>query len=96
MGRRASLSSGSFLSRRSVVGAGLTLPIALGAKAETYPSRSPHMIVPFAAGGPTDVLTRIAAEQVGPRLGQQIIVESRAGAGGNIAGEYAGSKDSFL
>ena len=88
MGRRASLSSGSFLSRRSVVGAGLTLPIALGAKAETYPSRSPHMIVPFAPGGPTDVLTRIAAEQVGPRLGQQIVVESRAGAGGNIAGEY--------
>src|SRR3974390_2275032 len=88
MGRKASVSSRSFLSRRSVIGVGLTLPVAFGAKAETYPSRSPHMIVPFAAGGPTDVLARIVAEQVGPRLGQQIIVESRAGAGGNIAGEY--------
>ena len=88
MGRKASVSSRSFLSRRSVIGVGLTLPVAFGAKAETYPSRSPHMIVPFAAGGPTDVLARIVAEQVGPRFGQQIIVESRAGAGGNIAGEY--------
>ncbi|MGN6569900.1 MAG: Bug family tripartite tricarboxylate transporter substrate binding protein [Pseudolabrys sp.] len=80
---------GSRWSRRAVLGAALGAPFALGARAaDDYPSRPPHMIVPFAAGGPTDVLTRIAAEQVGPRLGQQIVVESRAGAGGNIAAEY--------
>jgi len=71
-----------------VLGAALGAPFALSARADDYPSRPPHMIVPFAAGGPTDVLTRIAAEQVGPRLGQQVIVESRTGAGGNIAAEY--------
>jgi tripartite-type tricarboxylate transporter receptor subunit TctC len=79
---------GSRWSRRAVLGAALGAPFALGARADDYPSRPPHMIVPFAAGGPTDVLTRIAAEQVGPRLGQQVIVESRTGAGGNIAAEY--------
>ncbi|HET9615570.1 MAG TPA: tripartite tricarboxylate transporter substrate binding protein, partial [Pseudolabrys sp.] len=78
-------SFGSRWSRRSVLGAALGAPFALSARADDYPSRPPHMIVPFAAGGPTDVLTRIAAEQVGPRLGQQVIVESRTGAGGNIA-----------
>ena len=79
---------GSHWSRRAVLGAALGAPFALSARADDYPSRPPHMVVPFAAGGPTDVLTRIAAEQVGPRLRQQIVVESRAGAGGNIAAEY--------
>ena len=79
---------GSRWSRRAVLGAALGAPFALTARADDYPSRPPHMIVPFAAGGPTDVLTRIAGDQVGPRLGQQIVVESRAGAGGNIAAEY--------
>ncbi|HEX9465220.1 MAG TPA: tripartite tricarboxylate transporter substrate binding protein [Alphaproteobacteria bacterium] len=59
------------------------------AKADTYPARIPHMIVPFPAGGPTDVLARIAAGQVGPRLGSQIVVENKSGAGGNIAAEFA-------
>src|SRR5690242_4406027 len=79
---------GSHWSRRTVLGAALGAPFALSARADDYPSRPPHMIVPFAAGGPTDVLTRIAADQVGPRIGQQVIVESRTGAGGNIAAEY--------
>jgi tripartite-type tricarboxylate transporter receptor subunit TctC len=47
------------------------------------------VIVPFPAGGPTDVLARIAAERVSPGLGQALIVENRSGAGGNIAGEMA-------
>ncbi len=38
-------------------------------------------------GGPTDVLTRIAAERVSPALGQPLVVESRTGAGGDLAGE---------
>lgn len=74
-------------SRRAVLGAALGAPFALQARADTYPSRNPRMIIPFAAGGPTDVLARIAAERVSGRLGQQVIVESRVGAGGNIAGD---------
>jgi tripartite-type tricarboxylate transporter receptor subunit TctC len=76
-------------SRRALLGAALGAPFAFRALAETYPSRSPRLIVPFPAGGPTDVLARIAAERVSPSLGQQLIVENRAGAGGNLAGEMA-------
>jgi tripartite-type tricarboxylate transporter receptor subunit TctC len=76
-------------SRRAVLGAALGMPFAGPARAQTYPTRNPRMIVPFAAGGPTDVMARIAAERVSPGLGQQIVVESRAGAGGNIAAELA-------
>jgi tripartite-type tricarboxylate transporter receptor subunit TctC len=74
-------------SRRAVLGAALGVPFARSARAQTYPSRNPHVIVPFAAGGPTDVLTRIAADRVSPALGQKLVVESRAGAGGNLAAE---------
>jgi tripartite-type tricarboxylate transporter receptor subunit TctC len=74
-------------SRRTVLGAVLGAPLVRSAWAQAYPTRNPRMIVPFAAGGPTDVLARIAAERVSPGLGQQVVVESRAGAGGNIAAE---------
>lgn len=82
-------SAGSRWSRRAVLGATLAAPFVLSARADTYPSRNPHMIVPFPAGGPTDVLARIAAGQISPRLGPQIVVENRSGAGGNIAAEFA-------
>ena len=51
------------------------------------------MIVPFAAGGPTDVMARIAADKISPGLGQPIVVESRAGAGGNLAAELVVRSD---
>jgi tripartite-type tricarboxylate transporter receptor subunit TctC len=76
-------------SRRALLGAALGAPFAVRAAADTYPSRNPRLIVPFPAGGPTDVLARIAAERVSPSLGQQLIVENRSGAGGNLAGEMA-------
>ena len=76
-------------SRRTLLGAALGAPLAFGAGAQTYPSRNLRLIVPFPAGGPTDVLARIAAERVKEGLGQPLIVENRAGAGGNIAGEMA-------
>ena len=62
---------------------GLTGP----AVAEDFPSRSMVMIIPFAAGGPTDVLGRIIAQRMGEVLGQTIVVENVGGAGG-----MAGSK----
>jgi len=74
-------------SRRAVLGAALGAPFAWPASAQAYPSRNPRLIVPFAAGGPTDVLARVAAEKVSPGLGQQVVVESRPGAGGNLAAD---------
>ena len=60
------------------------LLVAVTAHAE-YPERPITLIVPFAAGGPTDVITRIIAEPIARRLGHQIVVENVTGAGGTIA-----------
>jgi tripartite-type tricarboxylate transporter receptor subunit TctC len=55
-----------------------------GASAQTYPTRPVTMIVPFAAGGPTDRIARIVAEGMRPTLGQPIVVEDVSGASGTI------------
>ena len=57
------------------------VPVAV---AETYPDRAVRVIVPFAAGGPTDTTARIIAQGLSERLGQQFYVENSVGAGGNI------------
>src|SRR5438067_13935166 len=54
------------------------------ATAQVYPSRPITMVVPLAPGGSTDVIGRIMAEAMRPRLGQAVIVENTAGAGGTI------------
>ena len=54
------------------------------ASAQTYPNKPIRMIIPFAPGGGTDILGRIIALKLGEALGQQVIVENRAGAGGKI------------
>jgi tripartite-type tricarboxylate transporter receptor subunit TctC len=51
--------------------------------AQTFPSRPITLIVPFAAGGPLDTVTRTLSEQVGAELGQRVVVENMAGAGGS-------------
>jgi len=61
---------------------------AAPAQAETYPSRPPHMIVTFAAGGSSDIMARTAAKAMSEGLGQNIVVENRPGAGGNVGAEY--------
>lgn len=53
-----------------------------GVSAQTYPTRPITMIVPFTAGGPTDVVARIVGEHMSKTLGQQIIIENVVGAGG--------------
>ncbi|MBR0776747.1 tripartite tricarboxylate transporter substrate binding protein BugD [Bradyrhizobium diazoefficiens] len=55
------------------------------AQAQTYPARSITMIVPFAAGGPTDVISRIVTAHMAQTLGQSIIIENVVGAGGTTA-----------
>ena len=59
--------------------------IAAHAQAQVYPTRSITMIVPFAAGGPTDVVARIVTGHMAQTLGQSIIVENLVGAGGTTA-----------
>jgi tripartite-type tricarboxylate transporter receptor subunit TctC len=61
------------------------LPIAAPAQAQDYPTRTITMIVPFAAGGPTDVISRIVTGHMAQTLGQSIIIENVVGAGGTTA-----------
>jgi tripartite-type tricarboxylate transporter receptor subunit TctC len=56
--------------------------------ADNYPSRPIQMIIPFAAGGPTDIVGRVMAAKMGELLGQTFVVEDRVGAGGTIGTDY--------
>ena len=53
------------------------------ARAQAYPARPVRWIVGFAAGGPQDIVARLLAQSLSERLGQQFVIENRAGAGGN-------------
>ena len=57
------------------------------ARAQAYPARPVRWIVGFAAGGPQDIVARLLAQSLSERLGQQFVIENRAGAGGNIGTE---------
>ena len=63
----------------------LTLATAPGAADESYPNRPVTMIVPFAAGGASDVIARLIGEEMGKALGQRIVNENTPGAGGSTA-----------
>jgi tripartite-type tricarboxylate transporter receptor subunit TctC len=65
----------------------LTTMLACAVQAQTYPQRPVKMIVPFAAGGVTDAVARVVAHYLGERLGQQVVVENRAGGGGTVGSE---------
>src|SRR5262245_50277325 len=80
VGRRALLAYGIALGLGAACGAGLVTP----ARAQTYPDKPIKMIVPFPAGGPIDTMARLTAGDLGNRLGQQVIVENRPGAGSTI------------
>lgn len=67
--------------RRGVCQMVLALAACGAARAEDYPSRTIRMIVPFGAGGPTDVFTRIVAEELRKTLNQPFVLENRPGAG---------------
>ena len=58
-----------------------------------FPNKPVRMIVPVAAGGPTDLVARMVAEKLSAKWGQQVVVENKGGAGTNIGNEYAARSD---
>jgi tripartite-type tricarboxylate transporter receptor subunit TctC len=73
------------ITRRTALAGLVAAPFV--ARAETYPSKAIRMVVPFAPGGTTDLLGRIAAEHLQNAWGANVVVENKSGAGGNIGAE---------
>lgn len=69
----------------AMIAVAATSGFAGSAEAQSFPSRPVTMIVPFAAGGPTDVIARVIGERMGQSLGQPVVIENVTGAGGTIA-----------
>ncbi len=81
----------SLLKRRTALGLAMVAASALAfggtARAEGFPDRPVTLVVPFAAGGSTDVVARIIGQKMSEDLGQQVVVENVAGAGGNLGAD---------
>ena len=79
------------IARRHLLAAAAATPLGLARptllRAQSFPTRPIRVVVPFSAGGGTDVLTRILARGMTEKLGQQVVIENRTGAGGNLAME---------
>jgi tripartite-type tricarboxylate transporter receptor subunit TctC len=69
----------------SVVGAS----IYTTASAQTYPAKPIRFVLPFPAGGPTDLLGRIVGQKLSEQMGQPVVADNRPGAGGNLGAEFA-------
>lgn len=75
------------LSRTRLLFAGLALSVMATAQA-AYPEKPIHLVVPFPPGGGTDATARLIADAISPLIGQNIVVENRAGAAGSIGAQY--------
>jgi len=64
--------------------AAVILAVSLPAQSQGYPNKPVRMIIPFGAGGSTDVLIRIVATKLPQGLGEQVVIDNRTGAGGLI------------
>src|SRR5499427_853104 len=87
--RKRTMRASRFLRTRGALIAGLVAALAVAfaagpAAAQPYPTRPVTIVVPFAAGGGNDILARMIAQRMGAALGQQFVIENRAGAGGTV------------
>lgn len=79
--------------RVALVACALTLLSATNCASQTYPSRPITIVVPFAAGGATDVVARIIGERLAARLGQSFVIENRAGANGAVGTAFVAKSE---
>src|SRR5271166_5535537 len=83
--------------RRFIATLGGLVPWSLGVRAQTlkagYPSKPVRIIVPVAAGGPTDIVARMVAEKLAAIWSQQVLIENKPGAGNNLGVEYVARSD---
>jgi tripartite-type tricarboxylate transporter receptor subunit TctC len=100
MQRPTLLSQSVFTLRRALLSAaacaavaGLALAPSGDAQAQAYPTKPIKLLVGFAPGGPTDILARVVGQAMSKTIGEQIVIENRTGAGGNIATEAAARSD---
>ncbi|HEY5608679.1 MAG TPA: tripartite tricarboxylate transporter substrate binding protein, partial [Alphaproteobacteria bacterium] len=77
------------------IGAALVATLALSSSgaAQNYPNRTVKIIVPFPAGGTADAMPRVVADFLSRKWGQAVVIENRAGAGGNVGAEAAFKSD---
>ena len=82
---------------KSALALGLAALATLSAAQEVFPNKPVRIVVPYAAGGPADLLARSVAEKLGTRLGQAVVVENKPGAGGHTGAEQVakGAADGY-
>lgn len=72
---------------KSLLALGLVANASLALAQDAYPNKPIKLVVPYAAGGPADMLARMVAEKLGPRLGQPVVIDNKPGAGGHTGAE---------
>ena len=77
----------------AAVAAGIAVACVVPAQAQTYPTKPVRIVVGFAPGGPSDIISRLVGTKMGEILGQQFVIENKPGAGGTIAIELVGRSD---
>ena len=81
--------AGLYITAMRKIIAAVALLITASAYAQSYPAKPLHLIVPFPPGGGNDTVARAIAQQIGPDLGQPVVIDNKPGAGGAVGAELA-------